>query len=98
MVGGWGDDQLERKTMRRLLVAAAATLTIAIPGAAIPGGTTAHTATAAKVCHRGTPARINGATKCLQSGEYCSLSAERQYERYGYECSTRYRPPRLRRR
>jgi hypothetical protein len=83
--------------MRRLLLTAIAALTIAASGSAMPAGATAHSATSAKVCHRGTPARINGASKCLQPGEYCSLSAERQYERYGFECSTRYRPPRLRR-
>ena len=60
--------------------------------------TTTPIATGAKVCHRGTPAQIGGAQKCLQAGEYCATRYERQYERYGYECSTRYRPPRLRRR
>lgn len=83
--------------MRRLFVAVTAALALAAPATALPSGEAAHTAVAANVCHRGTPARINGATKCLQAGEYCSLSAERQYEHYGYECSTRYRPPRLRR-
>lgn len=79
--------------MRRLLLSSLAVLTIAIPST-----TSAHTAVAAKVCHRGVPAHINGESKCLQAGEYCSLSAQRQYARYGYECSTRYKPPRLRRR
>jgi hypothetical protein len=83
--------------MRRLLVAVTATLAVAIPATVLPGGAVAHSAIAAKVCHRGIPARINGTVKCLQAGEYCSLSAERQYEHYGYECSTSYRPPRLRR-
>jgi len=83
--------------MRRLLVALTATIALATPVTALPSGAIAHTAIAAKVCHRGTPARINGTTKCLQAGEYCALSAERQYERYGFECSTSYRPPRLRR-
>ena len=59
--------------------------------------TAAPIATGAKVCHRGTPARIGGAQKCLQAGEYCARRYERQYERYGFECSTRYSPPRLRR-
>jgi uncharacterized membrane protein len=82
--------------MRRLLLAAIAALAISAP--ALPVSATAHSATAAKVCERGTPARINGQSKCLQPGEYCSLSSQRQYERYGFECSTRYRPARLRRR
>ena len=85
--------------MRRLILAALAALTIAVPaGLPVSAGASGPAAAAAKVCHRGTPARINGASKCLQAGEYCALAAERQYERYGYECSTRYRPPRLRRR
>jgi hypothetical protein len=79
--------------MRRLLLGATAALLIAAPN-----GAAAHSAVTAKVCHRGTPAQINGASKCLQAGEYCSLGAERQYVHYGYECSTRYKPPRLRRR
>lgn len=83
--------------MQRLLVAVIATLALAMPATTLPSGAVAHSAIASKVCHRGSPARINGSTKCLQSGEYCSLSAEHQYEHYGFECSTRYRPPRLRR-
>jgi len=77
-----------------MFLAIAVAMTVALPG----GAMAQQRATVAKVCHRGTPARIDGRAKCLQAGEYCSLSAERQYERYGYECSRRYRPPRLRRR
>jgi hypothetical protein len=79
--------------MRRLIAAAVAALAIGVPTGAV-----AHPATAAKVCHRGTPATIAGHSKCLQAGEYCAPRYERQYERYGFQCSTRYRPPRLRRR
>jgi hypothetical protein len=43
-------------------------------------------------------ATIGGSHKCLHGGEYCARRYERQYERYGYECSTSYSPPRLRRR
>jgi hypothetical protein len=43
-------------------------------------------------------ATIGGSHKCLHGGEYCARRFERQYERYGYECSTYYAPPRLRRR
>ena len=74
-----------------LLTAIAVALSTSVQATATP------IATGAKVCHRGTPARIGGAQKCLQSGEYCATRYERQYERYGYECSTRYSPPRLRR-
>jgi hypothetical protein len=83
--------------MRRLILAAGAVLAIAAPGLATPAVATMRPAVAAKVCHRGISAHINGRTKCLQAGEYCARGAERQYERYGFECSTRYRPPRLRR-
>jgi len=79
--------------VRRLLLTAIAALAIATPGGAM-----AHSATASKVCHRGVPAQIGGQSKCLQAGEYCATRYERQYERHGFECSTRYRPPRLRRR
>jgi hypothetical protein len=48
-------------------------------------------------CSRDTPATIGGAHKCLGAGEYCATRYQRQYERYGFICSTRYDPPRLRR-
>jgi hypothetical protein len=48
-------------------------------------------------CTRDVPATIDGAHKCLGPGEYCATRYERQYERYGFVCSTRYNPPRLRR-
>jgi hypothetical protein len=73
-----------------LATTAAVVVPIGVQATATPAATTA------KVCHRGIPARIGGASKCLQAGEYCATRYERQYERYGYECSTRYRPPRLR--
>ena len=47
---------------------------------------------------RDIPAIIGGKHKCLGPGEYCALRYERQYEHYGFECSTRYNPPRLKRR
>jgi hypothetical protein len=48
-------------------------------------------------CTRDVSATIGGAHKCLGPGEYCATRYERQYERYGFVCSTRYNPPRLRR-
>ena len=64
----------------------------------VPAATSAQpTATAAKSCSRDTPAVIGGQHKCLGAGEYCATRYERQYERYGFVCSTRYDPPRLRR-
>jgi hypothetical protein len=49
-------------------------------------------------CTRDVSATIGGKHKCLGPGEYCATRYERQYERYGFECSTSYNPPRLRRR
>jgi hypothetical protein len=49
-------------------------------------------------CTRDVSATIGGKHKCLGPGEYCATRYERQYERYGFECSTSYDPPRLRRR
>jgi hypothetical protein len=48
-------------------------------------------------CTRDVSATIGGKHKCLGPGEYCARRYERQYERYGFECSTAYSPPRLRR-
>lgn len=81
--------------MRTVMMVLLAAIAVAAPTSV--QATTTPVATSTKVCHRGTPARIGGAQKCLQAGEYCATRYERQYERYGYECSTRYRPPRLRR-
>jgi hypothetical protein len=62
-------------------------------------GSTASTAqpVARAACSRDVSATIGGKHKCLGAGEYCATRYERQYERYGFECSTRYDPPRLRR-
>jgi hypothetical protein len=83
--------------VRARSIAAVLCVTLA---AALPASVQATTpiGIAAKVCHSGTPARIGGAEKCLQAGEYCAIRYERQYEYYGYECSASYHPPRLRRR
>jgi hypothetical protein len=48
-------------------------------------------------CSRDVPATIGGRHKCLGAGEYCATRYQRQYEHYGFVCSTRYNPPRLRR-
>jgi uncharacterized membrane protein len=63
-------------------------------------GSTASTAqpVARAACTRDVSATIGGKHKCLGPGEYCATRYERQYERYGFECSTTYNPPRLKRR
>jgi hypothetical protein len=62
----------------------------------VPAGSAAEPV-ARMSCTRDVPATIGGAHKCLGPGEYCATQYERQYERYGFVCSTRYSPPRLRR-
>jgi hypothetical protein len=64
---------------------------------AVPSATRAQP-NAKAACSRDVPATIGGAHKCLGAGEYCATRYERQYERYGFVCSTRYHPPRLKRR
>jgi len=66
---------------------------LAGPTASSGAQPTAHIA-----CTRDVPAVIGGRHECLGAGEYCATRYERQYERYGFECSSRYNPPRLRRR
>lgn len=70
-----------------------ATLLVAVPGAS----TAAAGPVARMACSRDVPATIGGAHKCLGAGEYCARRYERQYERYGFVCSTSYSPPRLKR-
>lgn len=69
-----------------------------VVGSAGAGGGTTQTHPAARIaCVRDVPAVIHGKHKCLGPGEYCSRAYEREYERYGFVCSTSYDPPRLRR-
>ncbi|HUA75399.1 MAG TPA: hypothetical protein VL988_11625 [Solirubrobacteraceae bacterium] len=63
---------------------------------ALPGAATASPVAHASCSSRFTSATIGGSHKCLHAGEYCARRYERQYERYGYRCSTAYDPPRLR--
>jgi hypothetical protein len=76
--------------MRSGIALAAAVLAI---GCA-PAGSAAEPAARA-ACTRDVSATIGGEHKCLGPGEYCATRYERQYERYGFVCSTRYNPPRL---
>lgn len=81
------------RTRSTLLLATLATLAVSAPASTASAGPIAKAA-----CSRDVPAVIGGVHKCLGPGEYCATRYERQYERYGFICSTRYRPPRLRRR
>jgi hypothetical protein len=71
-------------------------LATAMLALSIPAASTAQPVARA-ACSQDVSATIEGEHKCLGPGEYCKLRAERQYERYGFVCSTRYDPPRLRR-
>jgi hypothetical protein len=82
---------LRRRSSTALIAATIATVTLAIPA---PVGAQP---VARIACTRDVSAVIGGEHKCLGSGEYCATRYERQYERYGFVCSTRYNPPRLRR-
>jgi len=55
-------------------------------GLAVPTSASLHAGTAL-AC---TKARIGGATKCLQRGQFCSPSHKRQYPRYGFHCVNRH--------
>lgn len=85
-----------RQARRMTLPAAGATLALffALGGGAASAGQPV----ARAACSQDVSATIEGRHKCLGPGEYCKLRAEREYERYGFVCSTRYDPPRLRRR
>jgi hypothetical protein len=52
---------------------------------------------ATAACVHDVSATIGGKHRCLGVGEYCATRYERQYERYGFVCSTSYNPPRLKR-
>jgi hypothetical protein len=82
---------LRRMSLRASIATALATAALAMPasGGAQP--------VARIACSRDVPAVIGGEHKCLGAGEYCATRYERQYERFGFVCSTRYNPPRLRR-
>jgi hypothetical protein len=82
--------------MRGPTVAVAVAATLIIGQAA--GAASAARPVARVACSRDVPATIGGQRKCLGAGEYCATRYERQYERYGFVCSTRYSPPRLTRR
>jgi hypothetical protein len=87
---------IDAMTLRRpLLTTLAAAVLATIVLAAAPTGGAQPTARVA--CSGDVPATIDGKHKCLGVGEYCATRYERQYEHYGFVCSTRYNPPRLRR-
>lgn len=72
------------------LVAAIGAICVLAPPATSLSAPRAHIA-----CTRDVSATIGGHHKCLGPGEYCATRYEREYEHYGFVCSTRYRPPRL---
>lgn len=83
--------RLRRLSSMSLIATPLATIALVLPA---PGGAQP---VARIACSRDVPAVIGGKHECLGPGEYCATRYERQYERYGFVCSTRYDPPRLRR-
>jgi hypothetical protein len=72
---------------RYVALVAAAALAVGLPVAQSSATASPPSAVAAKSCSSAfTKATINGATKCLHAGEFCSKSANRQYKRYGFKC------------
>jgi hypothetical protein len=88
-MGSWSRTRLRKATTM------GATLVLFL---ALGGGASIAEPVARVACTHDVSATIGGKHKCLGAGEYCATRYERQYERYGFECSTRYNPPRLRRR
>jgi hypothetical protein len=78
---------------KRYLAALVAAVALAVGLPVAPSGATTPShpsAVVAKSCPSGfTKARINGSTKCLHAGEFCSNAFNRQYKRYGFRCVNR---------
>ncbi len=70
---------------RKWMVAVLATIGLiaASPTASVASS---HGAKAHAACTR---AKIGGASKCIQRGQYCARSHQRDYRRYGFSCSKR---------
>jgi hypothetical protein len=63
-----------------LALSVSAVVPVAGAGLAVPSS--------AFACN-GTTGRINGVSKCLRAGEFCTKSAAKQYIKYGYACTKR---------
>jgi hypothetical protein len=72
--------------MRRRIAALFVVGALAGFGGAAQAPAKAPTAIAAKSCAGYTKAKINGETKCLRRGQFCSKSAKKQYPKYGFKC------------
>ena len=74
---------------RRLaVVVAAATLSFGAAGVA-PANLGFAEAAWAKACNPGwVHAALSWGHKCLRAGQFCKVSADREYHRYGFHCHT----------
>jgi hypothetical protein len=70
--------------MNRRLVAILVVLCCGVGGQAAVEVASASPPAQAASC---TYARIGGATKCLEPGEYCARRYQSQYRRHGFTCS-----------
>jgi hypothetical protein len=76
----------------RHLATVAAILGLALITGAPTGAAARPVASIAKTCSAGyVHAVIGGREKCLRHGELCAHRYERQYRRYGFDCTTRDR-------
>ena len=80
---------MRRRLALLFTIAAAATGA----GSAAPGTAPyASAAAPAKTCSANfVRAVIGGAAKCLHAGEYCAHRYDREYRRYGFQCTRRDR-------
>ena len=74
------------------VLAVAAAVGVSVPAAPAAPVRTPIQALAAKTCHHGfKKGKIDGSWKCLEVGEFCRRSADRQYRHYGFRCIRYYR-------
>ena len=64
-------------------------LVVVALAAALAAATSAARTPAATACSPGyVSASLSWGHKCLRSGEYCKVKADREYHRYGFHCHT----------
>ena len=79
----------ERGLVKRRLALILAVAAAAFGGAAVAPATDSGALTeaaSAHTCSRGKHAIIDGAHKCLARGQFCGISRDREYHRYGFHC------------
>lgn len=75
--------------MKRRLALVLAVTAAAFGGVAVAPATDSlplTEAASAHTCSRGKHAVIGGAHKCLARGQFCAITRDREYHRYGFHC------------